>query len=79
MTQIRIVLNGDVVMDQDIGEWTDTAPDFFKDRVRPGVKPEPWMQAIMVVMVDAIQRDRATTIGVRTSIGEWVMKVKMHK
>lgn len=75
MTVMRIVIDEKVLFDGDLEEWKATPPDAFKDMLTPGVKPEQWMKAIMIVMADAALTGQSVSIEAATAPDRWAMEV----
>jgi hypothetical protein len=77
MPGARIVINDHVLFDDDLGSWRDNPPDFAKDLIKPGVRPQPYFKAILIAMADAALADKSVEITVRvTDPGDWTMRVK---
>jgi len=75
-SHVRIVINQEVVIDGDLGNWQATPPDFFKEALNPNAQPEPWMRCIINVIAEAAMIGQDVEIDVSGEPGEWVMKVK---
>lgn len=76
MSRIRITIDDKVEFDGNPGEWVSTPPDFIKDVIKPDGRPQPHMQGVMMAMTNAVMRDEATSISVKTWTDGWTMTVK---
>lgn len=76
MSYVRITVNGKKLQDGELGEWTQRQPEFVKDMIKPGVEPQAYVKAMMVVMVDGLMQEKSVDIDVKTSNGRWTMAVK---
>lgn len=74
-SNVRISIDGEVVMDGLLDTWVATPPDVFKDVLDPGATPKPWLKAIMIAMLDAVQTGINVNIDVTTGYGQWSMTV----
>lgn len=52
-SHIRLLIDSVLKFEGDLNEWTSEPPEFVKDSMKLGAKPEPWMKAILIVMADA--------------------------
>lgn len=52
MSRIRIIIDGDTVMDADPGTWTHTPPDLDALKLQSTTPPQPWMQSVMFALAD---------------------------
>lgn len=74
--RIRISIDGEWIFKGRLGEWISKPPNQFKDAIKPGANPEPWMKAIMISMMDAVTQQQSMTIKVQTNGRDWDMSVK---
>lgn len=74
MSHVRVIVNGETLLDEDLDAWQATPPDAFKDALKPGAKPEPWMTAILVTMADAALRGISVTIEAAHEPGRWALE-----
>jgi len=79
MSHVKLTVNNKVEFDDELTEWKDTPPDFIKDVVKPGFKPEPYLQHVMVAMSGALTSGQDTGINVKTFPDGWAMTVKALK
>lgn len=82
MSNIRITIDGNLVMDSNPGQWSTTPPDIEGLKLEGGGNtPEPWMQAIMItlarVATEALAGAKAgdTAITATTRKGGWTLDV----
>lgn len=76
MSNFRLKVNGTTEFDGDLSEYRTVAPDFVKDRIKPGVKPELWMQTVMVVMTNAVTARQDVIVSVDHGEKVWSMTVE---
>lgn len=75
MAQIRIVIDGDTIIDKDIGEWTQSLPE-LQDYLQPDSKPQPWMQAVLISLTGAAVRGQPFAAEVTTRPDGWTLNVE---
>lgn len=76
MSHIKVVINGEQMMDDNLGNWTARPPEFLKRMVTPGgPKPEPHILAIGVVISNAVLMGEDAAIDVTVDDGGWSMQV----
>ena len=75
MTHVRICIDEKTLFNDDLDVWQATPPDQFKDMIKPGSTPEPWMKAIMIVMADAAMTGQSVSIEATTGVSWWSMEV----
>lgn len=76
MSYVRITVNGKRLHDGELGEWTQREPAFVKDMIKPGVEPQAYVKAMVVVLTDALLLNQSVNIEVTTNQAHWEMKVK---
>jgi hypothetical protein len=76
MTQVRIVINDEVLLDAALDTWIQTAPELFKDALDPNAKPQPWLKAIMIVAAEATMTNTGVSIEATTGPDGWDLKVR---
>jgi hypothetical protein len=76
MSHICVVINGNNVFDGGLDEWENRPPDMFKDAVKQGAKPKPWLKAVMIAMADALMQNQSLNIDVTHRSNRWQMKVE---
>jgi len=67
MSRVRIVVNGLVEMDENLGEWQDRPPDFIRDHMKPGTRHQPHMKMVLIAMTEALMSDASVEIAADTS------------
>lgn len=72
---LRVEIDGNVFFDGTVGEWTTKPPDLFRDQIKPGVKPETHLMAVMLELADAVQRNQPRSITVTTNGTGYTMEV----
>ena len=76
MTNLRIKVDGRTIYRGELGEWVQRPPDEFRDAIKPGAQPTPWMKGVLVAMSDAVAADLSTRITVKTHLDGWSMEVR---
>jgi hypothetical protein len=74
VTNVRIVINDTVEFDGPVDDWEHRPPDAFKDVIKPGADPKPWLKAILVTMAEAVMKRESMTIIHRSN--RWSMMVE---
>lgn len=62
MSRVRIVINGKVEMDENLGDWQDKPPSFIRDHMRPGTVHQPHMKMVLIAMTEALMSDASVEI-----------------
>lgn len=78
MTHLRLSIDGQTLMDGDLGQWKHNPPTAIQHLIKPGHKPEPYMQAALMALMEAAMRDVETSIEVWTKPTGWTVTVT-HK
>jgi hypothetical protein len=71
MATMRVTIDGKVVMNGNIGQWTTEPPKIITDQLKPNAKPAPWMRALMLTLADAALSEHALTVDVKTRADGW--------
>ncbi|MDO3206618.1 MFS transporter [Mycobacteroides abscessus] len=80
MSHIRIIVDGDTLMDADPGNWRSTPPDIESLKLKTG--GQPWGIALMGAVAEAATLSMAnlpatdTTIVVTTRDNGWTLDVE---
>jgi hypothetical protein len=76
MPRVAISIDGETLMDADVGQWTKEPPHGVNDLVtRATSSPQPWYPAILAALQNAILTDKHTTITVATRSDGWTLEV----
>lgn len=75
-THIKMTVDGEVLMDGDLGTWKRNPPSTIQHLLKPGRKPEPYLQAALGALLEASLISRSTTIDVETVEHGWILKVQ---
>lgn len=62
MSRVRIVINGKVEMDENLGDWQQQPPNFIRDHMRPGAMHQPHMKMVLIAMTEALMSDASVEI-----------------
>jgi hypothetical protein len=77
MPGARITVNDHVLFDDDLGTWRENPPDFARELIKPGVRPQPYFKAVLIAMADAALVDHSVIIDVVVrDPSDWTMRVK---
>ncbi|QBI97312.1 hypothetical protein KD930_gp68 [Mycobacterium phage Kevin1] len=78
MSHIRVVINGDTVMDGNTGQWIAKPPAIADLELRAASgEPEPWVQ-ILTTFARAAVADRDATITATTRDTGWTLDVEYN-
>jgi len=75
MSHAHVTINGTVRLDEDVDGWQRRPPQFLADLAQSGARPEPYLKAVALALVDAIGNQRSITITVDTNPAGWRMLV----
>jgi hypothetical protein len=76
MSHVEIVLDGEQLFKGHLGQWRAKPPDFAKDLIRPGAKPQPVMKAVMMALSDMATAQQSGFICANTEPDGWDITVK---
>lgn len=79
MANLRITVNGDTIMDGDLGSWSSEPPELktIIDQVkRQGMNAEEWMLDVLNHTAKVGSGGRARTVDVRTSADGYDVAVR---
>lgn len=74
MAKTTIIVDGTTLLDRDIGEWTTSVPE-LADFVKPGIKPEPHMLAMLPLLTSALMRNEPFAVEITTRPGGFTLDV----
>ena len=78
MSHIRVILDGNTIMDGDPGEWTAKPPAITDLELRAkSANPEPWVQ-ILTTFARAAVAGRDATITATTRDTGWTLDVEYN-
>lgn len=75
MSRVRIIVNGDVQMDENLSEWRDTPPSFIRDHMKPGTLHQPYMKMVLIAMTEAVMSDASVQIAADTTPSSYTLTV----
>ena len=76
MAKVKLTINDKVEIDGDLGEWTSEPPEFLSRQLKPGAKPQPYMQAILLAVTHAVMTDRSVVIDAFHRSNRWNINVQ---
>lgn len=71
MAHIKVVIDGQTVVDGDAGYWSANPPEILEQQLRDNARPALWMRALLLCVADAAMTNRDCTIEVTTHSGGW--------
>ena len=75
MTNLRVTLDGETVIDGDMGEWNANPPEILREQLAATSTPRPWMRCLLMVVANAALTGTDTEVVVRTSENRWTLEV----
>lgn len=76
MSNLKITIDGAVIMDGSLGEWRMNPPALITDQLKAGAQIKPYMQALLVTVAGVVTQDRGAEIVVTTKpTGGWSIDV----
>lgn len=66
MSRVRIIINGNVKMDENLGDWLEKPPSFIRDHMKPGTTHQPYMKMVLIAMTEAVMSDASVQIAADT-------------
>lgn len=79
VSHIQIIINGTQEFSGDVEEWEAKRPDTFRDALKPGAQPKPWMKAVMIAFTDAILSKQSVIIDCTHRSNRWSLMVEAQK
>lgn len=64
-------VDGSVVMDGDMGQWTSEPPAIASLKLQAAKKDHPWARHILLIVAEAGMSDRSMSVDVRTRRDGW--------
>lgn len=74
-THIKLTVDGETLMDGDLGEWKHKPPTAIQHLIKPGRKPEPYLQAALGAVLEASLISKSATIDCTTRENGWTVSV----
>ena len=75
MPHATLIVDGYKHLDDDLEEWHQAPPEFLASLMRPGARPEPYLKAAALALVEAIHHQQPVTITITTRPTGWTMSV----
>lgn len=76
MATMKLTVNDDVILDGDLGEWTDNPPALLTDQLKAGAKPRPWMRAVLLTVADFATGKQSMDVNVQHRSNRWTLAVE---
>lgn len=74
--RMRITVDGDTLMDADLGNWTQPKPQIDQlNQLAASPTPPAWTRPVMVMLAEAALRKRSLNIDITTRDSGWTMSV----
>lgn len=76
MSRIKLVINGETLMDESLGQWQQRPPTAIQHLLQPkaGRKAETYMQAALGALLEAVMTEQDTLIEATTTPTGWVVR-----
>jgi len=78
VTHIKLTVDGQTLMDGDLGTWKRTPPTAIQHLLKPGKQPEPYLQAALGALLEASIKGTDAHIEATTTPTGWCVRVT-HK
>lgn len=75
MTALHVTIDGQTVIDGDMGQWSADPPEILREQLAANATPRPWMRCLLMVVANAALTDTDTEVVVRTGDNGWTMEV----
>ena len=79
MAAITLTIDGEVVINGDLGDWDTNPPQILRDQLAAHAKPKPWMRCLLIALADAAMMQQDATLDVVTGDGTWTLSVASGK
>ncbi len=78
MSHATLVVDGQTRMDEelDLSDWQRPPPEFLANLIKPGAKPEPYLQCAAIALVTGSMGQRSVTVEVHTHTDGWTLRVE---
>lgn len=71
-----LTVDGRTLLDDNLDNWQQRPPEQLQELIKPGRKPQPWLQAALITLADAAMNNMPVEIHVKTHIAGWTIKVQ---
>lgn len=75
MTQLHVTIDGQTVINGDLGEWNSNPPEILREQLAANATPKPWMRCLLMVIADTAMSGADTTVVIATGSQGWTMEV----
>lgn len=75
MTHMTVTIDGEKVIDGDLGEWNSNPPEILRDQLAANATPKPWMRCLLMVIADTAMSGVDTAVVIATSQSGWTLEV----
>ncbi len=76
MARVQVSVDGDTIMDADLGRWTSKPPQILRDQLAANAAPKLYMRCLLVIVADAAMSATGTSIDITTYGDNWTMRVE---
>lgn len=82
MAYVKVVVDGETVLDGETGTWEKQTPDFIAKQLHDMTSnpnptpPSPWMRALMLVLAEAAMTETYTDIDIKSWGAGWSLTTK---
>jgi len=76
VSQVRVTIDGSIVLNDNLGDWQARPPEFLKKIVEPNAQHDPYIKAVGITLADALLTGHDVAIDVTTDDDDgWSMSV----
>jgi hypothetical protein len=73
--RIKFTVNGETLMNGQLGDWKRTPPSAIQHMLKPGKAPQPYMQAALGALLEASMLGTDAHIEATTTPTGWCVRV----
>jgi len=70
-----LTIDGRTLIDDDLEQWQQRPNSELQELIKPGQKPQPWLQSALIALADAAMNQYPIEIHIVTSAKGWAIKV----
>jgi hypothetical protein len=71
-----LTLNGRTLLNDNLDQWQQRPPQQLQELIKPGHKPQPWIQAALITLADAAMNSQPIEIHITTKPTGWTINVQ---
>ena len=70
-----LTIDGRTLIDDDLDQWQQRPTAELQELIKPGQKPQPWLQSALIALADSAMNQYPIEIHIVTSAKGWAIKV----